>query len=380
MDDRADLARIAQLAKQRSSAALAELAALSKLASPKARKAAKIALEAAAPAIARKLAVAIPAAVPDKDASLSERLRELERAKFPAVPVFAEVLARRGVPALSYACEVGGEMCKRVLARQIVDGKLELRFVTTPLPAELAALPITSLDLTRCRLVDIPACVLAMPRLAELDLSYNRIRRFGPEVARMKALTRLFFMDLPLATLENLDAIPKLRSLEVYRARITTVPDSFATSKLETLRIVQCHHITQTPPAITRMRSLRVLELAQCERLTAIDPGVFELSKLEYLDLTGARLGDVPPAIGKLENLRELQLRAAGVTSLPAELARCKKLHTIDLVLNPGLALAGLAAIYELPALRRLRIKDTGIARSAWRAIRRKLPRVELYE
>jgi len=381
MDEaKADLARIARLAKRGSdSAAIAELAAISKLASTTSvRKAAKTALEARAPAVAAKLASVFKGAVPDRDDSLTQKLRELEAVKFPAVPVFAEVLARRGAVALSYVCAVGGALCKRVLADQIENAKLDLRFVK-PLPDELSELPIRSLDLTRCGLVELPASVLAMPRLEELDLSYNRIRRFGPEVRRMKALRKLFFMDLPLVDLEHLDEIPRLRELEMYRTRIKTVPEAFAASKLEALRIVQCHRITQTPPAILKMRSLRVLELAQCRQLTEIDPGVYELSNLEYLDLSGAKLGDIPPAIGKLENLRELQLRSAGVTSLPAELARCKKLHTIDLVLNPGLTPDGLGGLERLPALRRLRIKDTGLA-AHWTSIKRKLPRVQLFD
>ena len=378
MDDTAELARIEELAKQKSDDAIAELAALSKTGSAKVKKAGKLALEKAAPSAAATLARVLKA-LPKNDAPLTKKLRELEAATFPSVPVFARVLAERGAIALSYACATGGELCKRALAAATENDVLNLSGIS-PLPDELAEMPVKSLSLGGAKLGTIPECVLAMPQLEQLHISRARIRQFGPEVSQLKTLRLLQLLDTPLTTLDNLEKIPSLRELSIYRAKLKSVPDAFATAALEVLRIVQCPSVTSVPPVIPRMRSLRVLELDHCA-LTTLDPALFDLVNLEHLDVSGAKIGALPPEIGKLTKLVELQLRGAGVTSLPAEIAACERLAKMDLVFNGQLTLDGLGAgFYRLAALKELRIEYTAIPEASWADIQQKLPALDIYK
>jgi Leucine-rich repeat (LRR) protein len=375
-DDDADAHRFVALRKDPTPEAIAELAAMSKLGADKTRVAARSALERLAPKTLAILLKVIRGAVPSTDASLTKKLRELEAAKFPALPVFVAVLAERGVPAPSYACELDDETCKRVLATMIEDGRLDLSGVKS-LPDVLAELPVTSLRAAHCGLVDVPACVLAMSRLERLDLSRNRLRRLGDDVRKLRSLREIRFVDGPLASLDNFDQLAELRELSMYRTHIKDVPASFAAlTKLETLRIVQCKKLKAIPTVIPTMQSLRHLEIDHTG-VTAVDPAIWGMSQLHHLDLSGTELGDVPAAIGNLTEIREL-LRGAKLRSLPDEIGNCHKLETLDLVLNHQLGDLP-EGFYRLKSLRRLRIEYTAME-STQDKIRERLPEVEIYK
>jgi internalin A len=85
------------------------------------------------------------------------------------------------------------------------------------------------------------------------------------------------------------------------------------------------NQLTQLPPEIGHLTSLRVLRLEN-NRLTRLPPEVGQLTSLRQLRLDGNRLTVLPPEIGQLKGLAELRLDGNQLTALPVEVGQLTKL------------------------------------------------------
>ncbi|AKF84807.1 hypothetical protein MFUL124B02_04730 [Myxococcus fulvus 124B02] len=74
----------------------------------------------------------------------------------------------------------------------------------------------------------------------------------------------------------------------------------------------------------------------------------------------GRKLGELPPVIGEFTELESLWVRTTGISHVPPELGRLKKLKKLDLSFNPALAELP-AELGNLESLESLDLRQTGV-------------------
>lgn len=91
---------------------------------------------------------------------------------------------------------------------------------------------------------------------------------------------------------------------------------------------IQCW-LTELPPEIAKLQTVRVLELAECH-FDTLPPEIGELTQLEELYLTHVPLKELPPEIGNLKKLRVLDIRYTALTTLPPEIGQLESLEILN--------------------------------------------------
>merc|ERR1712130_14895 len=65
-----------------------------------------------------------------------------------------------------------------------------------------------------------------------------------------------------------------------------------------------------------------------------IDADIFKLEKLNFLQISQAKLSNLPESLGSLVNLTSLVLKGNNLTNIPTSLNNLTKLKLLDLSLN----------------------------------------------
>ncbi|XP_029457978.1 malignant fibrous histiocytoma-amplified sequence 1 isoform X2 [Rhinatrema bivittatum] len=194
-------------------------------------------------------------------------------------------------------------------------------------PAALAGRPLENLHaliLRRNRLLSLPAASALPCRLAELDLSHNRLQALPEALAPLRGLRRLRRLCLGHNRLQalpgQLGALRLLEELELSFNRLRCLPD-----------------------CLGLLRQLRALDLDH-NKLLAFPRPLLQLPALEELDLSGNRLGALPDEIGALRGLKLLWLSGAGLPELPEGFCQLSGLESLMLDNN---ALSALPSRFE---------------------------------
>ncbi|NXL00515.1 MFHA1 protein, partial [Mesembrinibis cayennensis] len=221
------------------------------------------------------------------------------------------------------------------------------------------------LSLRRNRLGRLPAAALRhLGRLAELDLSHNRLRGLGDGAAlaglrglrklslshnelgaegpglppRLAELGRLEELDLSFNRLRRLpEGLGRLRHLRALDVDHNLLP-SFPTPLLElaALEELDCsgnRHLGALPEGIAALRRLKILWLSGTG-LAALPEGLCQLSALESLMLDGNRLRALPAGFGSLQRLKMLNLSSNLLGEFPAAILALPSLEELYLSRN----------------------------------------------
>ncbi|NXF92553.1 MFHA1 protein, partial [Eubucco bourcierii] len=235
------------------------------------------------------------------------------------------------------------------------------------LPEEVGAAPsgLRVLSLRRNRLCRLPAAALRhLSRLAELDLSHNRLRGLGDGGAlvelrglrklslshnelgaegpglppRLAELGRLEELDISFNRLrrlpEGLGRLRHLRALDVDHNLLPSFPAQLL--ELAALEELDCsgnRHLGTLPEGIAALRRLKILWLSGTG-LATLPEGLCQLSALESLMLDGNRLQALPTGFGSLQRLKMLNLSSNLLGEFPAAILSLSSLEELYLSRN----------------------------------------------
>lgn len=168
----------------------------------------------------------------------------------------------------------------------------------------------TKLDLSRLKLVSLPACLGKCTKLETFACYFN-----------------FQLTELP----EELGKCTALKIINISFTSVTKLPELGKCIKLENLN---CSHnkLTSLPAGLSNCVALKNLDCARNE-LTEIPVG--EWTSLTRLQCAQNKLIELPAGLGKCTALTELLCYFNKLTSLPAELADCPNLGTLFGPHNP---------------------------------------------
>ncbi len=199
----------------------------------------------------------------------------------------------------------------------------------------------------------------AREKATELNLSYNQLTNFPPEIGELKRLTALNLGGNHLTTLPpEITELKSLTLLNLWSNQLTNFPPAIAELKRLTALNLWDNQLTALPHKIGELTNLTMLSLS-CNQLTTLPPEIGELKSLTALYLGGNHLTTLPPEIGELKSLTALNLWDNQLTTLPPEIGELKSLTALNLWDNQLTTLP--LAIAELTSLTRLDLRDNSL-------------------
>ncbi|KAF1613594.1 UNVERIFIED_CONTAM: Malignant fibrous histiocytoma-amplified sequence 1, partial [Eudyptes pachyrhynchus] len=216
------------------------------------------------------------------------------------------------------------------------------------------------LSLRRNRLGRLPAAALRhLGRLAELDLSHNRLRGLGDggALAGLRGLRKLSLSHNELGAEgpglpPRLAELGRLEELDLSFNRLRRLPEGL--SRLRHLRALDVDHnlLPSFPAPLLELVALEELDCSGNRHLGALPEGIAALRRLKILWLSGTGLAALPESLCQLSALESLMLDGNRLRALPAGFGSLQRLKMLNLSSN----LLGEfpAAILALPSLEEL--------------------------
>ncbi|NWR61048.1 MFHA1 protein, partial [Bucorvus abyssinicus] len=230
------------------------------------------------------------------------------------------------------------------------------------LPEEVGAAlsGLRVLSLRRNRLGRLPAAALRhLGRLAELDLSHNRLRGLGDGgvLAGLRGLRKLSLSHNELGAdgpglSTRLAELGCLEELDISFNRLRRLPEGLG--RLRHLRALDVDHnlLSSFPTPLLELAALEELDCSGNRHLGALPEGIAALHRLKILWLSGTGLAALPEGLCQLSALESLMLDGNRLQALPAGFGSLQRLKMLNLSSN----LLGEfpAAILALPNLEEL--------------------------
>ncbi|NWS86554.1 MFHA1 protein, partial [Toxostoma redivivum] len=230
------------------------------------------------------------------------------------------------------------------------------------LPEEVGAAlsGLRVLSLRRNRLGRLPAAALGhLGRLAELDLSHNRLRGLGDggALAGLRGLRKLSLSHNELGAEgpglpPRLAELSCLEELDLSFNRLRRLPEGLG--RLRHLRTLDVDHnlLPSFPAPLLELAALEELDCSGNRHLGALPEGIAALRRLKILWLSGTGLASLPEGLCQLTALESLMLDGNRLQALPADFGRLQRLKMLNLSSN----LLGEfpSAILALPSLEEL--------------------------
>ncbi|KAF7236465.1 hypothetical protein EYD10_16797 [Varanus komodoensis] len=224
---------------------------------------------------------------------------------------------------------------------------------------------LSVLSMRRNRLTQLPsaAALRHLGRLAELDLSHNRLRCLrddGQALALLRGLRKLSFSHNQLgasgdgALPAGLGELRQLEELDLSFNRLCHLPEE-ALARLQQLRTLDVDHnqLPAFPSVLLGLGALEELDCSGNRLLRALPEGISALRRLKILWLSGTGLAALPEGLCQLGALESLMLDGNRLRGLPAGFGSLQRLKMLNLSSNllsdfPAavLALSGLEELY----------------------------------
>ncbi|XP_021250014.1 malignant fibrous histiocytoma-amplified sequence 1 [Numida meleagris] len=238
------------------------------------------------------------------------------------------------------------------------------------LPEEVGAAlsGLRVLSLRRNRLCRLPAAALRhLGRLAELDLSHNRLRGLGDgrALAGLRGLRKLSLSHNELGAESpglppRLAELARLEELDLSFNRLRRLPEGLGC--LRHLRALDIDHnlLPCFPAPLLELAALEELDCSGNRHLGALPEGIAALRRLKILWLSGTGLAALPEGLCQLGALESLMLDGNQLRTLPAGFSSLQRLKMLNLSSN----LLGEfpAAILALPGLEELYLSRNQLA------------------
>lgn len=183
---------------------------------------------------------------------------------------------------------------------------------TIPIFLYKYASQITSLDLSRNLLVEIPVDFAQMCRsLKHLSFADNEYPNVPISIRHIASLESLDISgnrikDVQQAHLEDLS---KLQILKAYNNRLETLPTCFAAFEHLSILLLSNNSFTTFPDVLCHIVCLQHLDIS-FNKISTLPDEIGDLTNLVHFYATANRLaGALPPSFGRLKKLEKLDIR-----------------------------------------------------------------------
>lgn len=147
-----------------------------------------------------------------------------------------------------------------------------------------------SLDLSHCKLKEIPEAIFELDWLEILTLNYNDILSIPSHISKLKNLKRLSIIGNKISYLSSsITSLKKLKILNLSRNIITSISSDI--EKIEDLEelILQENKVAKLPNSFSKLKKLYHLDLSfNCFKDVPIE--ISQLPKLRNLDLSNNKI------------------------------------------------------------------------------------------
>jgi Leucine-rich repeat (LRR) protein len=217
----------------------------------------------------------------------------------------------------------------------------------------------TALNLSFCKLTQLPESLANLTHLTELDLAYNELTQIPEWIDNFTVLEKLdvsgnSIMSLPdsLRHLPNLVVLGLDKQTKKENKKMAKKQDwmdeLFAWADENN---ISEEKLPRNKPALFNMIEL---DLSDCG-LTNLHPFIGQLAKLKKLVLSKNQLNDLPTSICKLSNLEDLDLSQNCFITIPESICKLRNLDDLSLDNNQ---IETLPDFSKLEKLRSLDVSD----------------------
>ncbi|XP_031459328.1 DISP complex protein LRCH3 isoform X5 [Phasianus colchicus] len=183
----------------------------------------------------------------------------------------------------------------------------------------------TRADLSRNRLLELPAEACHFVSLESLNLYQNCIRYIPEAVLNLQSLTFLNISRNQLSTLPvHLCSLP-LKVLIASNNKLVSIPEEIGQLRQLTELDVSCNEIQTIPPQIGNLESLRDLNVRR-NHLVRLPEELAELPLIR-LDFSCNKITTIPVCYRNLRHLQTIMLENNPLQSPPAQICIKGKIH-----------------------------------------------------
>ncbi|KAK7853341.1 protein phosphatase 1 regulatory subunit 7 [Quercus suber] len=218
---------------------------------------------------------------------------------------------------------------------------------------------VTSLKLS-CKALSDVSCLSYFTNLERLDLSFNNLT----SLQVLEACVNLKWLAVVQNKLESLNGIEALSKLTVLNAGKNKLRSMDEIKSLVSLRalILNDNEIISICK-LDQMSDLNTLGIqAKYGVINGLDEVTWGGRSLEVLSLSNCQLHTVGSSLKYCTELKELRLSHNSIRTLPAELARNKKLQNLDLGNNAIIRWSDLEVLASLVNLKNLNLQGNPVA------------------